>query len=402
MAFFQSRVFMKYSKPVTDCLAKLILVVMLCSCGTGEPAEENGGANTAVADTALSDIITLTEPQYKAIGIELGQIQSEEVSTDIKVNGKVDLPPENRATVSLPIGGKIRYVKALPGQAVRRGELLATVESFEFIQLQQDFLQQSSRLDFLEKELERQRILSNENVGARKNFEQAQADFAATRAEVQALEAKLRLLGLSGEALGKNGISSVVRVVSPVNGYITEAFINLGKVVTPGEELLEIIDKAHMHIELTVFEQDAPFVRQGQPVRIFPGNGSPLDAYVYLAGRMLEGESRTLNVHAHVRNEKEERRLIPGSYVTAYIQTGSRTAATVPPGALVRKGPNGFVYVRKGAQTFRRILVTIGSIAKSGNIEILSQVPLTGEALVIKGAYLIDAELSKRSEAEEP
>lgn len=380
---------------IKSSLASLLAAAMLFSCQSEPPATtERTPGSTSV------NKITLSDAQYESIGVQLGSVQNETVSSEVKANGRVDLPPENRATVSLPIGGKIRYVKALPGQRVRRGELLATLESFEFIQLQQDYLQNSSQLVFLEKELDRQKTLSTENVGARKNLEQAQANYTATKALVQSLEAKLKILGLSSGLLIKNGISPAARIVAPVNGYITIANINLGKEVAPGEVLLEVIDKNHMHVELTVFEQDAPFIKEGQQVQIVQ-HGVAMLASVYLVGRMLEGDARTLNVHAHVSDEKLEAQLIPGAFVNASIRTGNRTALTVPNAALVRKGASGFVYVQQGNRGFRRIPVEIGGTSDNGNTEVLTSVPLTGERLVIKGAYLIDAELAKRSEPAE-
>jgi cobalt-zinc-cadmium efflux system membrane fusion protein len=378
---------------VYSSFAGFFMAAILFSCQTKEVA-----TTETTADSASVNEIAFSDAQYKAVGVELGSVLSETVSSEVKANGRVDLPPENRATVSLPISGKIKYVKALPGQRVRKGELLATLESFEFIQLQQDYLQNTSQLGFSEKELERQRTLSNENVGARKNFEQAQANFTSTKALVQSLEAKLRILGLSAESLLKNGISSAARITAPVNGYITIANINLGKETAAGEVLLEVIDKTHMHVELTVFEQDAPFIKEGQSVKIVQNNGTPIEASVYLVGRMLEGDSRTMNVHAHVRDEKLEGQLLPGAYVSAYIRTGDRKAQTIPVDALVRKGATGFVYVQEGDRTFRRIPVEIGGTSDAGNTEVMTSVPLNGLKLVVKGAYLIDSELAKRSE----
>ena len=378
------------------------LKLTLASCKKDKGSEDTATPSGAVAsDSASINYLTLTDAQYKAIGVELGTVTSETVSTEIKVNGRVDLPPENRATVSLPISGKIRYVKALPGQAVRKGELLATLESFEFIQLQQDYLQNSSQLTFLEKELERQRTLNTENVGARKNYEQAQANYDATKALIQSLAAKLRILGLSTESLTRNGITSAARIVSPVSGFITVTNINLGKEVAAGQELLEVIDKTHMHIELNVFEQDAAAIRKGQSVRILQQNTPPLEAYVYLVGRMFEGDARTLNIHAHVKDERREGELIPGAYVNAYIRTGDRQAVTVPPNALVRKGEHGFIYIQEKNHEFRRIPVEIGATSDSGNTEIKTSENLADKQLVVKGTYLIDAELAKRSEPEE-
>lgn len=378
----------------------LFITLVSCQKETGQD-DQPTTSSAAAADSTSIDEITLTDAQYKAIGVQLGTVKSETVSTEIKVNGRVDLPPENRATVSLPVSGKIRYVKALPGQAVRKGELLATLESFEFIQLQQDYLQNTSQLTFLEKELERQRTLNTENVGARKNFEQAQANYESTKALTQSLTAKLRILGLSTESLSKNGITSAARIASPVTGFITVANINLGKEVAAGQELLEIIDKTHMHIELNIFEQDAPFIKKGQSVRILQPNTPPLEAYVYLVGRMFEGEARTLNIHAHVKDESREDDLIPGAYVNAYIRTGDRQAITVPPDALVRKGEHGFIYIQEKNHEFRRIPVQIGGTSDSGNTEIKTTFDLSDKKLVIKGTYLIDAELTKRSEPEE-
>jgi membrane fusion protein, heavy metal efflux system len=380
----------------------LLLSLAIGACQKETQPDDNASPSSAVVVDSISiNEITLTKSQYKAIGIQLGNVTTETVSTEVKANGRVDLPPENRATVSLPVSGKIRYVKALPGQAVRKGELLATLESFEFIQLQQDYLQSTGQLTFLEKELERQRTLSAENVGARKNYEQAQANYESMKALTQSLATKLRILGLSTESLAKNGITSAARIVSPVNGFITVANINLGKEVTAGQELLEIIDKTHMHIELNVFEQDASAIQKGQSVRILQQNTPPLEAYVYLVGGMFEGEARTLNIHAHVRDEKRESDLIPGAYVNAYISTGSRQALTVPAEALVRKGEHGFIYIQEKNYEFRRIPVQIGTTARSGNTEITTSVNLIDKQLVVKGAYLIDAELAKRSEPEE-
>ena len=380
----------------------LLLSVVLGACQKeSEPDGNSLAEGRGTSDSTSINEITLTDSQYKAIGVQLGSVTTETVSTEVKANGRVDLPPENRATVSVPVSGKIRYVKALPGQSVRKGELLATLESFEFIQLQQDYLQNTSQFTFLEKELERQRTLSTENVGARKNYEQAQANYEATKALTQSLAAKLRLLGLSTESLAKNGITPTVRIVSPVNGFITVANINLGKEIAAGQEMLEIIDKTHMHIELNVFEQDAAFIKKGQSVRILQQNTPPLEAYVYLVGRMFEGDARTLNIHAHVRDEKREGDLIPGAYVNAYIRTGGRQALTVPPEAVVRKGEHGFIYIQEKNYEFRRIPVQIGTTADSGNTEIKTSVNLNDKQLVVKGAYLIDAELTKRSEPEE-
>ena len=368
------------------------------SCET-KKEEAEVEKQVAKADSSQIDQITLTRQQYQAIGIQLGQVKNETVSDEVKANGIVELPPENQATLSLPISGKISYMKAIPGQAVHKGQLLATLESFEFIQLQQDYLQNASQLVYQEKELERQRTLSTENVGARKNFEQAQANFRSTKALLQSLEAKLKILGLSVETLNKKGITPAVRVVSTVNGYITAANVNLGKEVAAGQPIFEIADKSEMHIALTVFEQDAAKIRKDQKVMVQFNDGSmPVTAHVFVVGKVLEGETRTLPVHAHLRDRKQEAGLVPGAYANARIQTGNRTAMMVPTAAIVRKGATGFIYIEEKSNEFRRIPVEMGSAVKENLVEIVSDKSFENQQLVVKGAYLIDAEFAKRSE----
>lgn len=364
-----------------------------------KPEDTEVAKKQATADSTAIDRMTLTSQQYESIGIELGKVKNETVSDEIKANGIVELPPENQATLSLPVSGKINYMKGIPGQAVHKGELLATLESFEFIQLQQDYLQNASQLVFQEKELERQRTLSTENVGARKNFEQAQANQRSTKALLQSLEAKLKILGLSAATLSSKGITPAVRVVSSVNGYITAANVNLGKEVAAGQSIFEVVDKTDMHMWLTVFEQDAPKIKVSQSVLVQFNNGQkPVEGSVIMVGKVLEGEARTLNVHAHLTDKKQATQLVPGAYVSARIRTGNRPAVMVPAASVVRKGATGFIYIEEKPKAFHRIPVEIGSALKDDLVEIITPENIENQQLVVKGAYLIDAEFGKRSE----
>ena len=377
------------------------LCLLMVSCQEAQtPASEE---KTPTEETT-QETVALSDEMMRAIQPELGSLVTQTVSEVIKANGRVDLPPENRATVSVPLNGKIGRVHILPGQAVRKGEMLATLQSFEAIQLQQDYLQAQSKMTLLEKELERQRTLGSENVGARRNLEQAEYDHATTATLLQSLSAKLALIGIQTASLSQGGVASAVRILSPVTGFVTVSNVNLGKEVKAGDVLFEVIDKKHQHIEITVFEQDAPKIKKGQPVRVELPNGNtpPLDAYVYLVGQALESEARSLNIHAHVRDSKQEATLLPGTFVAAYISTQARQAMTLPEEAIIHKGSANYIYVQEGSpNTFRRVAVQVGGKADNGNLEVVSKEPLSSRRIVIKGAFLLDTELSKRNEPEE-
>jgi hypothetical protein len=134
-------------------LLTLFLLTFLTACQT--PTEE------ATAEVAVQDenVKTITAAQYKNMGLEIGDVQSVELAETIAVNGMVDVPPENVAMVSLPVTGFVKTLthNVLPGKYVRKGSVLATAQSMEAVQLQQDYLEKFTQNDFLSKELERQK-----------------------------------------------------------------------------------------------------------------------------------------------------------------------------------------------------------------------------------------------------
>jgi len=171
-------------------------MITACSSDTidGEPelAESDAGNKQTPAD---ENIITISANQFQTAGIEMGALEKRKFGNAIRVNGVVDVPPQNFASVSAHLGGFVKSANILPGNYVKKGKVLAIMEHPDYITLQQDYLQALGKFIFLEKDLARQQELVAENVGAAKNLQQAEAEFAMTKAQLSALEAKLRMLG---------------------------------------------------------------------------------------------------------------------------------------------------------------------------------------------------------------
>ena len=105
-------------------------------------------------------------------------LQEMELSSTIKLNGKIDVPPQNMISVSVPMGGYLKSTKLLPGMHVRKGEILAILEDPQYIQLQQDYLLAKSKLHFAELELARQQELNKSQASSDKVTQQAQTEVA--------------------------------------------------------------------------------------------------------------------------------------------------------------------------------------------------------------------------------
>lgn len=386
-------------------LSCLVFFVAGCA-GKGESADEmDGRANSP--ETARSapapDQITITAEQLKAMNLQLGAAAQTTVSDEVKTTGTVDVPPQYMASVSPLINGVIKSVNVLPGQRVGKGATLATLQSLDYIQMQQDYLQAVSQLTYQQAELQRQKTLNAEDVGATKRLQQAQADYGSNLALVSSLALKLQTLGTSVEALKGGKLSPVMRITSPVAGYVTASNTHLGQQVATADVLFEVMNQEHKHLELSVFENDAFKIKNGQTILL---NDSKLGAEtvrgrVYLVGKAFAGDARTITIHGHVDNERQEARLIPGMFLNARILTGSRTATTLPEDAVVRTGQSGFVYVPTGqARTYRRVPVKLGQ-AEQGRLEVIPQTPTDLTKVVVKGAYLLEAQLTKGEGDEE-
>ena len=158
--------------------------------------------------------VKLSIEQQKAISLQTGFIIKRNLKTSLKVNGKLVLPPQNHAQVSLLVGGIVKEIFVKEGALVSKGEILATIQNTEFIQLQQDYLQSSSSLTYLKAEFERQNELQKENINAGKTFQKAEADYKHEVSNLNSLKQKLSLYNVNAEILTAENISPSFNVVA--------------------------------------------------------------------------------------------------------------------------------------------------------------------------------------------
>lgn len=339
-------------KQIKDIVSFLRIALFLASvavaAGCSGSKEENVGSEHEEHHDEEEGTVELSEVQYKAVGIELGSVQQRQLTGLLKVNGLLDVPPQNQVSISVPFGGILKDTDLLQGKWVNKGEVIARMEHPDYIQMQQDYVDAESQLGFLASEYKRQQELSRENVSAAKTFEKAEADYRSTRSKVEALKQKLSLLNINADNIQKTGILRSIPVVSPISGYVTEVNANIGKFVQSNEVIFEIVDTRHLHVELMVFEKDVPKVKEGQKVRFILANESKDRlAEVHLIGREISPE-RTVRVHCHL--EQEDKNLIPGMYLKATIEAGAAQTDALPSEAVVNSGGKYYFFTQVEAE----------------------------------------------------
>jgi len=338
------------------------------------------------------DVVILTEAQRQTADIALGKVEKKTLSGTLRVNGKLDVPPQNLVSVSAPFGGFLKSTEMLQGKPVKKGEVIATVQNPEYIQLQQDYLDSKSQLEFLREEYHRQEELATENVNAKKSLQQAKAAYASKEAAVNGLHAKLKMLNIDFSALGSGDISSTINLYSPISGFVTEVNFNIGSFVNPTDVLFKIVDASHVHAELTVFEKDIVKIRKGQKVRFtLAGDTKERMATVYLIGREISPD-RTVRIHSHL--DEEDANLLPGMYLTALIELQNNPVDALPEDAVVDFGGRHYIFIANGKNEFRQVEVKTG-MHELGYTEVTLPDTIDPAAtdIVIRGAYSILAKL---------
>ncbi|TBO41418.1 efflux RND transporter periplasmic adaptor subunit [Pedobacter kyonggii] len=367
--------------------------------GCSSPNSEKEPEKEAVHEER--DIVTLTPEQYKLTEITLGAIELRELSGTTKVNGVLDLPPQSLVSISTPLEGIVKSTSMLQGKRVAKGELVAVMQNPEFIQMQQDYLDYKSQLQFLKQELDRQEELAKENVNSKKALQKARSEYQSVSARLLGQRSKLSIMNISFSALEKGNIQKTFNLYTPMAGYVTQVNTNIGAFASTTDVLFKIADTEHLHAELTVFEKDVPKLKLGQKVRFVLANEEKERmATVYLIGREISKE-RTVQIHCHL--DKEDTQLLPGMYLKAYVESGMNKVEALPDAAIVEFEGKKFVFIDqpgdKGNNTYRyRMMEVKAGVAENGYTQVSFAGQISDVKVVTKGAYDL---LSKVKNAEE-
>ena len=373
----------------------LLIVALITACGGAPPAAEE--AHVDVHDTAQGPQVTLTEQQINAIGLVLGAPTRQTLSTGLKANGRLVLPPQNMADVSVLMGGIVKQVMVQEGEAVAQGQTLALLENLDFLQLQQDYLATKATRTLQRAELERQQSLATDKINATRTLQQAQADIDGTEARFSTMEEKLRLFGTDPAKLTPASIRSAYPIKAPIGGHIKRINVNTGQFADPNKALFSIVDNRFLHVDLTVFEQDVHKVKEGQQVTISDAHDPDVlhTATIFGVNRAFETDQQAVLVHARITDKTHD--LLPGMFVQAIIAIDSTAALSLPNEAIVNNGADHFIYVEHAPDVFAQVQVRIGA-SDLGFTEITPLTPLAADArVVVKGAYYLLSELTKGS-----
>lgn len=363
-------------------------MLMLLSCQQ-EPTRSGNDELPAEDNTVM-----LTAAQRKNAEISIGNPEEKQLRQLLRLRGHLEAAPQNLIVISSTLGGIIRFKEVLPGMYVNKGELIATMEDAQYLQIQQDYRSAKARNELAYSNYKRQQELYEARASSAQVAQEAAAQYRLAQAEVQALEQKLSWLQLPLKSQG--AMTTQVSIRAPESGYITKVHTMNGSYTRASEVLFEMVKPGDIHITLKAYEKDIPFIHVGQAVSAY----SPADTQkkwpceVVLVGKEFMAD-RSTEVHCHINARQEG--LYPGMSMFAEIETTTDQSRVLPEDAVVHFEGKDYVFIQLGENKFKMVEVSCGQ-AMDGYVSILQGGSSPLKAVVVKGAYTLLMALKNKEE----
>jgi cobalt-zinc-cadmium efflux system membrane fusion protein len=365
----------------------IFLVLVIFSCAKSQKEE------SAEAQEVIDTAITVSKTQFDGENMSLVELTKYPFNDVIHVNGMTDVPPNNKASISTFAGGYVKRTPLLIGDKVRKGQPLVTLENTDYVEIQQEYLEVAEQLNYLKSEYNRQQTLFDEKITSEKNFLKAESTYKSTLAMYNGLQKKLRMMNINPQSVEQGNITSAITIYAPIEGSITKVNISNGTYVAPSDEIMEIVNTDHIHLELTAFEKDILKIKKGQQIRfkVPEASDSIYDAEVHLVGTSVDATDRTVKIHGHIEDESHLR-FVTGMFIEAEIITASTEGFALPKDAVAEIDDAFFTLVLKeqtaDGYVFDKVKLEVGKQTEDF-VEVLNSDVLEDKKVLGKGTFMV-------------
>lgn len=381
----------KHSKNIVKGVVMLAAISLLAACSKTDNSatEESSQPN----DQINTETILISQEQMEASGMKLEGFSEHVFHSTVSANGMFDVPPGNKASVSAYYSGYVSDIDILSGQKVEEGEVLFTLENPEYVTKQKEFLEAKAQLNYLRTDYERQKTLVQDQVTSQKNYTKAETEYKTMTAQYASLKKQLELMRINPDKLSASSIASKISVKAPISGYLSRVNVNKGMYLEPSDIAVTITNPEHLHVELSIFEKDLKNVQPGQSIvfNLLNDPENKYDAIVYLVGKSIDEEKRTVTIHGHLADKNQSSIFTPGMYLEAKIYTTTEKLLALPNEAIVDLDGQYYVLEQKessdGEFLFERKEVKIGKRDDSYSQVINTSDFADSSTFVVKGAF---------------
>jgi cobalt-zinc-cadmium efflux system membrane fusion protein len=344
------------------------------------------------------EVIGLTADEIKEFGVEVLTVGSGQLQVHVEFPGEVVINPDRLTHLVPRVSGVAQVVYKQLGDRVKAGEVLAVLESRELSEMKSSYLVAKERMALAETTFKREEKLWKESISSEREYLDAQNKLAAARIEMRAAEQKLHALGFSESYLTQLSFSideQFIRyeIVAPFEGTVVGKHISLGEMLKDDAEVFVVADLSTVWVNLTVYQNDLPFVYKGQAVQVFAGTNMPSKtAPISYISPTIDEATRTAWARVVLPNPHGKWR--PGAFVTGKvaIEKVATVEVMVFKAALQTVGEQTVVFVETD-DGFEPQPVMLGR-ANDTHVEITAGLT-PGQRYVARGSFVLKAELAK-------
>ncbi len=389
-------------------LAAVAAVALFSGCekhGAEPEAQSNAPQHSAQVGDAAEQVVRLTDAEMKEFDVQLATAGPGKLRPELALPGEVVFNPDRVAHILPRVPGVVREVRKMVGDAVKRGDVLAIIESRELASAKAEYLASLALEELASATYQREDRLWKQRVSSEQAYLEAKQGLEEARIKHKRAERALHALGLAEVEVARlpqapEAEFTKYELTSPLDGIVVERHLVQGELTHEDakEPHFVVADLSTVWVQLTVYQKDLPFIRQGQRVRVLAGPGiSEVVGRIDYVSPSLSESTRTAT--ARIILDNPQGALRPGSFVTGYVELADESAnLVVPKSALLPMAERAVVFGRT-EKGFKPMPVQTGRSDQS-QIEITAGLT-AGQRYVAKNALTLKAELGKGALSEE-
>ena len=186
------------------------------------------------------------------------------------LRGQLAMAPQGRYELFPFVSGKLSDIQVNEGEEVKRGQIIAVLESRELADLQQAYLEVVAQLKYLESDYARKAELQAVQMAPVRDVQRLLSERDAALAKKRGLEGQLRMMNAAPENWVTKTAMPLGRMElrSPINGRLSALDASNGRVLTADERVAVIDDPAFLRAEFQVFGDVADHIQPGDSVEL--------------------------------------------------------------------------------------------------------------------------------------
>lgn len=330
----------------------------------------------------------LSKVQLYNLGVKLGALKEVTNIPLLNAPAKVATPPDQEYIVSTSQAGLISRLNKSIGDQVKKGQLLAQINSPELLSLQQQYLRASSERQLAWATYQRDKNLFNEGIIANKRLQESRSKHNRANVEVNAAKQLLKIAGMSSRDVKKlaktQQLSSELNIYSPITGVVLERMGVAGERLDMLSPIYRVANLEQLWLEINIPQEQVGMVKVGDKVSI---DNSHVRAQINLLTESVNSKNQSVLARAIIENKDSQLRV--GQNVNVHIEHSSpQTAFKVPNVAIAQSEGQAYIFVRTERGFLVKPIMIIGQHDDSSVIK----ADLTGtEEIALRGAIALKA-----------